>query len=102
MKGYDIIGDIHGHYDKLTALLKTLEWTQGKNGSWRHPEGRQALFLGDYIDRGPEIRRVLRLVRRMCDEGHALAIMGNHEYNAVCYHTSDGNGDYLRRRISKN
>ena len=102
MKGYDIIGDIHGQYDKLTGLLKTLGWHQGKNGSWRHPQGRQALFLGDYIDRGPEIRRVLRLVRRMCDEGHALAIMGNHEYNAVCYHTPDGNGDYLRRRFSKN
>jgi Calcineurin-like phosphoesterase len=98
---FDLIGDIHGHYDKLTALLKVLGY-RSEGGAWRHPEGRRVVFLGDYIDRGPRIRRVLRLVRGMCEAGTALAIMGNHEYNAVCYHTPDGNGDYLRPRLFKN
>ena len=101
MKGYDIIGDIHGQYAKLTDLLAALGY-KAPGGEWRHPEGRQVIFLGDYIDRGPEIRRVLHLVRRMCDEGNALAIMGNHEYNAVCYHTPDGNGSHLRPRRTQN
>jgi hypothetical protein len=96
----DLIGDIHGHYDKLTALLRTLGY-RSDGGTWRHPEGRRVLFLGDYIDRGPRIRRVLRLVRSMCQAGSALAIMGNHEYNAVCYHTSDGRGGHLRPRFPR-
>ena len=98
---FDIIGDIHGHYDKLKALLTVLGY-RAAGGTWKHPDGRRVLFLGDFIDRGPRIRRVLRLVRGMCDAGDALAIMGNHEYNAVCYHTPDGSGDHLRSRYFRN
>ena len=42
---YDLIGDIHGHYDKLIALLEKLGY-QDVDGIWRHPEGRQPFFLG--------------------------------------------------------
>ena len=52
-----------------------------------HPEGRKVLFLGDFIDRGPSIPRTLKIVKAMVDAGEALAIMGNHEYNALLYHT---------------
>lgn len=85
MNSFDVIGDIHGHYGKLKALLQVLGYQAGA-GTWRHPDGRRVLFLGDFIDRGPRIRRVLHLVRGMCDAGHAFAVMGNHEYNAICYH----------------
>lgn len=96
-KNYDLIGDIHGHHDKLTALLKKLGYLP--NGeSFHHPEGRKVIFLGDYIDRGPKVRQVLRTVRAMVDAGDALAIMGNHEYNAVLYHTPDDKGGWLRPR----
>ena len=98
---FDIIGDIHGHYDKLKTLLGKLGYCAA-GGTWRHPEGRRVLFLGDFIDRGPRIRRVLHLVRGMCDAGTALAIMGNHEYNAVCYHAPDEKGGHLRPRTPKN
>lgn len=98
---FDIIGDIHGHYDKLKALLGALGY-RAADGTWKHPEGRRVLFLGDFIDRGPRIRRVLHLVRGMCEAGTALAIMGNHEYNAVCYHAPDGNGGHLRPRSPRN
>ncbi len=55
-------------------------------GVWRHPD-RQAVFLGDFIDRGPQIREVLQIVRPMVEEGAALAVMGNHEFNAITFHT---------------
>lgn len=49
---YDIIGDIHGHAGPLKQLLDRLGYVES-DGVWRHPS-RRALFLGDYIDRGPE------------------------------------------------
>ena len=96
-KNYDLIGDIHGHHDKLTALLNRLGYLP-HGESFHHPEDRKVIFLGDYIDRGPKIRQVLRTVRAMVDAGDALAIMGNHEYNAVLYHTPDDKGGWLRPR----
>ena len=32
----------------------------------------------------------------------ATAVMGNHEFNAICYHTPDGAGDFLRPHTEKN
>lgn len=99
---YDLIGDIHGHADELLQLLEVLGY-QKSQGVYRHPE-RRAVFLGDFIDRGPKIREVLEIVRPMTEAGHALAVMGNHELNALAYHTEDQEspGEYLRRRNPKN
>lgn len=94
---YDIIGDIHGHAEPLRKLLEKLGY-RNSSESYHHPEGRRVVFLGDFIDRGPEIRETLHLVKSMIDAGQALAVMGNHEYNAVCFHTPDGKGDFLRSR----
>lgn len=85
-KAYDIIGDIHGHADALERLLQKLGYRR-KAGIYRHPNQRRAVFVGDFIDRGPKIRETLHLVKDMCDAGHALAVMGNHEFNAICFHT---------------
>jgi hypothetical protein len=90
----DLIGDIHGHADELEALLKKLDYEK-KSGIYAHPE-RTVVFLGDYIDRGPKIKETLAIVRGMVEAGNAVALMGNHEYNALCYHTPDGKGGYLR------
>ena len=97
---YDIIGDIHGHAQKLKLLLNELGYVE-QGGIYRHPE-RKVIFLGDFIDRGPEIRETLRIVRAMVDGGSALAIMGNHEFNALAYNTPDGQGHYLRKHSNKN
>ena len=99
---YDLIGDIHGHADELVQLLEALGY-QKAQGVYRHPE-RKVIFLGDFIDRGPKIRQVLEIVRPMIEEGKALAVMGNHELNALAYHTEDPEspGEYLRRRSPKN
>jgi hypothetical protein len=96
---YDIIGDIHGHADALKDLLRHLGYEKNAN-SWTHPEGRKVGFLGDYIDRGPDIRETLQMVRGMVDSDQAVAIMGNHEFNALAYHTPDGRGGWLRAHNS--
>jgi Calcineurin-like phosphoesterase. len=97
---YDIIGDIHGHLRPLEQLLLNLGYVP-TNGTWSHPE-RKALFLGDYIDRGPEQLGVLELVRRMVDAGSAGAIQGNHEANACAYALRGPDGEFLRPHTAKN
>jgi len=96
----DFIGDIHGHADKLEELLQKLGYTI-VNGSYKHPE-RKALFVGDYIDRGPQIRETLQIVKAMVDSESAVALMGNHEYNALCFHFQDSKGGHLRKHSIKN
>ena len=92
---FDLIGDIHGQHDKLIALLSVLGY-KPFGSTFRHHEGRKIVFLGDYIDRGPAVRETLHTVRAMVESGDAFAIMGNHEYNAICAETPDGMGDFLR------
>lgn len=73
-----------------------------RNGS-PHPDGRIVVFLGDYIDRGPAIRTVLEHVRMLQRSHVAIPLMGNHEFNAICYHTEDdSSGKWLRPRNEKN
>ena len=93
---YDIIGDIHGHAPALEVLLHSMDYRE-TNGTWRHPE-RQAIFVGDFIDRGPRQVAVVDLVRRMVEDGGAQAIMGNHEFNAIAWFLPDPAkpGEYLR------
>lgn len=55
--------------------------------SLKPPQGRQAVFIGDLIDRGPEQIKVIETVRAMIDAGNARAVMGNHEFNAIGYVT---------------
>lgn len=92
--GYDIIGDIHGHADELEALLWHLDYRKNA-GAWRHPE-RTAVFVGDLIDGGPRQLETVDIVRRMVDGGHAKAVMGNHEFNAIAWHMRDEHGQPLR------
>jgi hypothetical protein len=102
MNAYDIIGDLHGQAGKLEALLGALGY-QHRQGAWRHRE-RQALFVGDFIDRGPRQIDCMDIVRRMKDAGSARAVLGNHEYNAIAWHTPDplSPGEYLRKHTEKN
>ncbi|HST09147.1 MAG TPA: polynucleotide kinase-phosphatase [Terriglobales bacterium] len=79
---FDIIGDVHGCYDELSALLAQIGYKieGGLAGpKVAPPDGRKAVFVGDLVDRGPKIPDVLRLVMRMVDEGTALCVPGNHD-----------------------
>lgn len=102
MPAYDFIGDIHGQLRILERLLERLGYEQ-RNGVYQHPEQRLAIFVGDIIDRGPEQREVVTLVRAMVDAGHARMVLGNHEYNAVLWSLPDPRypGEYLRRHNHK-
>lgn len=102
MQHYDLIGDIHGHADELLKLLNHLGYSDSDTG-YQH-EIRKIIFLGDFIDRGEHLRqhrKLLDIVMTMIDNGHALAVMGNHEFNALAYHTLD-KGEYLRPHTDKN
>lgn len=100
---YDIIGDIHGYAQSLTTLLKKLGYRLA-GGSYSHPEeDRQAVFLGDFIDRGPAIRETLGIVRPMVEKGNAVSVMGNHEYNAIGFNKESPHNanEWLRSRNSR-
>ncbi len=96
---YDIIGDVHGQASKLKKLLLKMGYTKS-NGAYSHPT-RKAVFVGDFINRGSEIRKTVRIIRNMVENGYALAILGNHEINAIIYHLNDKNGSLRINRQSK-
>ena len=94
MTNLTIIPDLHA--DPI-RLAKSLEVT----------EGRKVAFLGDFIDAGkavgtPDDLGVLKRVRTLIDDGSAIAVMGNHELNAILYHRRKKTGEPLRRHSPKN
>jgi hypothetical protein len=97
---YDLIGDIHGHAEVLRRLLRAMDYRED-DGVFRHRD-RQVIFVGDFVDRGPQQREVLHIARSMCEAGTALAVMGNHEFNALGWAEPDGNGGFLRSHSHNN
>lgn len=101
---FDLIGDIHGHASKLVELLEHLDYRETSTG-FAHPS-RRAIFLGDFIDGADDLgehRQLLDMIMAMVDNEHALAVMANHEFNALAYHTEDPEnpGEHLRRRTEQ-
>ncbi len=91
---FDIIGDVHGCFAELKELLENLGYkvtVEGVNGSGNGsdgaipkitvdaPHGRKAVFVGDLVDRGPDVPSVLRLVMSMVEGGNGLCVAGNHD-----------------------
>jgi protein phosphatase len=85
---FDIIGDVHGCYQELRALLENMGYqlheepiadVRDLGVRVTPPEGRRAVFLGDLVDRGPASPQVLRLVMSMVKDGSALCVPGNHD-----------------------
>ncbi|MGK7297517.1 MAG: metallophosphoesterase [Candidatus Wenzhouxiangella sp. M2_3B_020] len=97
------IGDIHGHASTLLAMLHRLGW-KTRDRRLAGPPGQKLVFLGDLIDDGTENLRTLSLVHDLVERGEAVCTMGNHEYNAVQFHTRDPErpGEHLRPRIEQN
>ena len=69
-----VIGDVHGCLIKLTTLVKLCRADAGK-----HPA--RFIFLGDYIDRGPDSRGVIEYLMALQKDqpDDAICLMGNHE-----------------------
>ena len=102
----DIIPDIHADIDRLTRTLSHLGYRE-TDECWFHPEVRTAAFLGDFIDVGTQNAAVISLVRAMERHGQAIAVMGNHELNALLYHQQGENPDapsdgYMRAHSEDN
>ena len=95
-RAVDVVGDVHGQFDKLVALLTHLGY-RDTGGAWRHPD-RSVIFVGDLIDRGPKQLATVELVRRMVQAASARCVMGNHEFNAIAWATPDPEhpGKFLR------
>jgi serine/threonine protein phosphatase 1 len=69
------IGDVHGRADLLDRLLDRLEADAPRSGP-----PPVVIFMGDYIDRGPESKRVLDLLASGRPFGFKRRfVMGNHE-----------------------
>ena len=72
------VGDIHGCLDQLKRLIAACR---------QHADGREMrlIFLGDYIDRGPDSAGVVRFVFDLQSQapGTVIALKGNHEAWAV-------------------
>src|SRR5687768_12008634 len=81
------IGDIHGRLDRLNRLLGTL------------PPDRKLVFLGDYIDRGPDSRGVIDRLLRLSRLRDCVLLCGNHEdmlLNALDGAYEGADSDWLR------
>jgi hypothetical protein len=84
-----IIGDIHGYYGRLIALLQNarllgddLSWAGGDSNLW---------FIGDYFDRGSDGISVVNLIMRLQREAQAAggsvdALVGNHDLTLLSAH----------------
>lgn len=100
--GYDIIGDVHGCASALRRLLERLGYCEGPQGYVYSDaeKPRQAVFVGDLIDRGDEVVETLAIVKAMWDVGNAQVVMGNHELTAIAWHTPYQQG-FIRPRTAR-
>ena len=94
------VGDVHGRLDALQPLLVSLAKDAAESAPGEKP---LLIFLGDYVDRGPDTRGVLdRLLdRRLADAFEVHALKGNHEHALLRFLTDPGFGpilDGVRRR----
>ena len=64
-----VLSDPHGCYELLVKALKKASY---------NPAQDQLIMLGDYIDRGPDSKKVVELVMDLV-AGGAIALMANHE-----------------------
>lgn len=67
-----LIGDVHGCYDELIALLKQVEFTPGVDTLW---------LTGDLVARGPDSLAVLRYVKALGES--VRLVLGNHDLHLL-------------------
>jgi serine/threonine protein phosphatase 1 len=66
------VGDIHGHLDQLEQALELIAADGGPDA--------EIVFLGDYADRGPDVRGVLERLSKGQAEGRPwTCLLGNHD-----------------------
>jgi len=81
------VGDIHGCYRKLESLLGRIPID---------PEEDVLVFLGDYLNRGPESKQVINLLLEVKRKfRRCVFLLGNHEHSLLEY-ARTGDPDLLR------
>lgn len=83
---YYAIADIHGRYDLLKKTLDHLYET--------NKDGGKIIFLGDYIDRGPDSDKVCLELMYPPENWEFVCLMGNHEDMLVSSRPREGHAAY--------
>lgn len=95
MTVHTVIPDIHADIDRLNASIACSS------------KGGKLLLLGDFIDAGKHVssssdEAVLSSVSKHIESERALAVMGNHELNAILFHSLAESGSPFREHSEKN
>ncbi|MCK1404952.1 metallophosphoesterase family protein [Bradyrhizobium sp. 76] len=69
------IGDVHGRADLLRAVFAAIDLHLSRSG----PARALHVFLGDYIDRGPETAATIDLLIDRSQRHETVFLKGNHE-----------------------
>jgi len=88
-----VIGDIHGRLDLLWAALRVV----ADHSTVQAP---RLVLLGDYVDRGPDSRRVVELVMALQEDPRVVCLKGNHEALMVKALTDGSTEDFQRWRAA--
>jgi len=77
------VGDIHGMYEKLVSLMELMQFD---------PDDDLLIFLGDYIDRGPQSLECMDYVMDLYKRNpeRVIPLLGNHEVMCLNYYRYEG------------
>ena len=78
------VGDIHGHFEKFRSAYEKAKVDAADD---------LLVFLGDYIDRGPSVRRTLEFVMKLAVEKNVVLLRGNHEQMMLDYFFGGATGE---------
>ncbi|MFT6926071.1 MAG: bis(5'-nucleosyl)-tetraphosphatase (symmetrical) [Psychromonas sp.] len=70
-----IVGDVHGCFDELQALLEVAQFEKNKDQLW---------LTGDLVGRGPKSLQTLRFIKSLGDS--AKVVLGNHDLHLLAIH----------------
>ncbi|GAB4513208.1 MAG: metallophosphoesterase [Anaerolineae bacterium] len=78
-----VMGDIHGHYDRMIEVLRDDAQLIRRDLTWIGGEAT-VCFLGDYFDRGPDGIRVVDFlisleIQAEMNGGKVISLLGNHD-----------------------
>jgi serine/threonine protein phosphatase 1 len=84
---YFAIGDVHGCFNLLESLWDEIEPDFDR-------EKDTLVFIGDYIDRGPDSREVVDFVLDLKKKVNTVCLRGNHEQMLLNYHIDNACKDF--------
>ncbi len=88
------VGDIHGEYDKLVEMVGLIE-------SYERASNDKVIFLGDYVDKGPDSCKVVDFLinYQKEDPENVIILMGNHDYHFATFSKKWATKDFSKPTI---